>query len=647
MVKVDKWRYVGAGLVWALAGLAAATGCAHADSIDAQRQRYQQVKQAWDSNQMDVVSQLMPTLRDYPLYPYLEYRALSQDLSQASAAQIKAFTDANPTLPPARSLSARFVNELAQRQDWQGLLMFSPQPPKPVSARCNFYYAQWATGAQQAAWNGAKEIWLNGHSLPESCNKLFSVWDQAGQRGPLAILERMRLAMKEGNTNLVNALSKQLPIEYQTMGSALAALQDNPATLEGFARSVGPTDLTRQATIITFARLARDDVENARAMLPTLARLQKMDDSERLDMEESVAWRLMGPDATPEQAAWRDNVILRGHSTSLLERRIRASLGQGDMRAVAVWLSRLPEDARQKEEWRYWQAVLLINQGRKSEGEPILRDLMQGRGFYPMVAAQELGVNYVVNVARAVTPSPALTKRPEIARVRELMYWNMDNLARTEWSSLVASLSRPEQEGLARYAFEQQWPDLSVQATITGKLWDHLEERFPLAWHNEYRRATDDKGISQSYAMAITRQESAWNPKAQSPVGAAGLMQLMPTTAKHTAEMFNISSYMNTSQLLDPQTNIELGTTYLEYVYQMFGRNRILSSVAYNAGPGRVTTWLGNSAGRIDAVAFIESIPFSETRGYVKNVLAYDVFYRYFLRQPAKVLTDAEWQRRY
>ncbi len=646
MVKVDKWQNVGAALYLGL-GLIAVSGFARADSIDAQRQRYQQVKLAWDSNQMDVVAQLMPTLTDYPLYPYLQYRALSQDLSQAGMEQIRAFIDANPTLPPARSLASRYVNELAQRQDWQSLLVFSPQPPKPVSARCNFYYAKWATGQQQAAWDGAKEIWLNGHSLPESCNKLFGVWAEAGQRGPLAILERMRLAMKEGNTSLVNTLSKQLPIEYQTMGSALAALQDNPATLEGFARSVGPTDLTRQATIISFARLARDDVENARAMLPTLVRLQKMNDNERLDLEESVAWRLMGTDATAEQAAWRDNVILRGHSTSLLERRIRMSLGQGDKQGVIAWLDRLPEDASQKEEWRYWRAALLIDRGRKSEGEAILRNLMQDRGFYPMVAAQKLNVNYVINVARAVEPTPDLIKRPEIARVRELMYWNMDNLARSEWSALIASLGRPQQEGLARYAFEQQWPDMSVQATISGKLWDHLEERFPLAWHNEFRRATEDKGISQSYAMAIARQESAWNPKAQSPVGAAGLMQLMPATAKHTAEMFNISSYMNTGQLLDPQTNIDLGTAYLEYVYQMFGRNRILSSVAYNAGPGRVTTWLGNSAGRIDAVAFIESIPFSETRGYVKNVLAYDVFYRYFLRQPAKVLTDAEWQRSY
>ncbi len=642
MVKVDRWR------LWVAAiGMMTLPVLAQADSLEAQRQRYQQVKSAWDAQQMDVVAQLLPTLRDYPLYPYLAYRQLSHDLSQVSPDQITAFIQANPTLPPARSLAARYVNELANRQDWYSLLAFSPQPPKPVAARCNYYYAKWATGKPQEAWDGARDIWLNGHSLPDSCNKLFGVWDQAGERSPLATLERIRLAMKEGNTGLVNYLSKQLPAEYQTMGNALAELQDNPATLPDFARSVGPTDLTRQATQIAFARLARTDVENARSLIPIVARAQQMRDSERLALEESVAWRLMGTDANPEQARWRDGVILRGHSTELLERRIRMSLGQGNMQEVRAWLERLPEEDRQKDEWRYWRGRLLMDAGQRAQGEGLLRPLMQARGFYPMAAAEALGQRYVINVARAATPDPALAREPAIARVRELMYWNMDNLARSEWSALVASRSRPQQEQLARYAFLQQWPDLSVQATITGKLWDHLEERFPLAWHQMFRQATNDKGISQSYAMAIARQESAWNPKVRSPVGAAGLMQLMPSTAQHTAQMFNMANYTQPGQLLDPQINIALGTTYLEYVYQMFGRNRILASIAYNAGPGRVNSWLNTSAGRADAIAFIESIPFSETRGYVKNVLAYDVFYRYFLRQPAKLLTDAEWQRRY
>jgi len=642
MVKVDKGYLLAAGML-----LIFASGAAKADSLDGERQRYMQIKQAWDSNQMDVVNQLMPTLKDYPLYPYLEYRQLTQNLGVATAQQVNDFVKTHPTLPPARSLPSRFVNELATRQDWTGLLSFSPQPPKPVAARCNYYFAKWSTGDQATALAGAKDIWLTGTSLPGVCDKLFTVWQQGGNQTALVTLQRIGLAMKQGNTNLVNFLAKQLPSDFQTMRDALLALQNDPNSIESFARSVGPTDFTRNAVSIAFTRIARDDVENARSMLPILVRLQKMSDSDRLELEETVAWRLMGSDATPEQAKWRDNVILRSHSTSLVERRIRMALAAGDRQGLSQWMDRLPADAQQEDEWRYWEASVLIDQGKRSQGETILRTLMQGRGFYPMAAAQKLGVAYPIQVSVAAKPDASFAQLPEIARVRELMYWHMDNLARTEWTYLVLSRSKEQQTALARYAFERNWADLSVQATIAGKLWDYLEERFPLAWSPEFRQATNDKGITQSYAMAIARQESAWNPEARSPVGAAGLMQVMPATAQHTVQMFNLPGYTSPSQLMDPNTNIMIGTNYLEYVYQQFGRNRILASAAYNAGPSRVNTWLGNSAGQIDAVAFIESIPFSETRRYVKNVLAYDAFYRYFLHQPAKVLTDAEWQRRY
>src|SRR5471032_2013678 len=307
--------------------------------------------------------------------------------------------------------------------------------------------------------------------------------------------------MKQGNTNLVNFLAKQLPSDFQTMRDALLALQNDPNSIESFARSVGPTDFTRNAVSIAFTRIARDDVENARSMLPILVRLQKMSDSDRLELEETVAWRLMGSDATPEQATWRDNVILRSHSTALVERRIRMALAAGDRQGLSQWMDRLPADAQQEDEWRYWEASVLIDQGKRSQGEAMLRTLMKGRGFYPMAAAQKLNIAYPMQISVAAKPDASIGKLPEVARVRELMYWQMDNLARTEWSYLVSSRSETQQSALARYAFEQKWPDLSVQATITGKLWDYLEERFPLAWPDEFRRATNDKGINQSYAM--------------------------------------------------------------------------------------------------------------------------------------------------
>ncbi|KYH19052.1 lytic murein transglycosylase [Enterobacter hormaechei] len=637
------WRLLAASVC-----VMAVSQAVHADSLDEQRSRYAQIKQAWDNRQMDTVQALMPTLKDYPLYPYLEYRQITDDLMNQPTVTVNNFIQANPTLPPARTLKSRFVNELARREDWRGLLAFSPDKPGATEAQCNYYYAKWATGQQEEAWVGAKELWLTGKSQPNACDPLFSAWRASGKQDPLSYLERIRLAMKAGNTRLVTVLAGQMPADYQTIASAVIGLANDPNTVLTFARTTGATDFTRQMAAVAFASVARDDVENARLMIPQLVQAQQLNDDQTQELRDIVAWRLMGTDVTDEQARWRDEAVMRSNSVSLVERRVRMALGTGDRRGLNTWLARLPMDAKEKDEWRYWQADLLLERGRDDEAKEILHSLMQQRGFYPMAAAQRLGEEYTLKIDKApANANPALTQGPEMARVRELMYWNLDNTARSEWANLVTSRTTEEKAQLARYAFDNRWWDLSVQATIAGKLWDHLEERFPLAYKDLFDRYTSGKDIPQSYAMAIARQESAWNPKVRSPVGASGLMQIMPGTATHTVKMFNIPGYSSPSQLLDPETNINIGTSYLQYVYQQFGNNRIFASAAYNAGPGRVRTWLGNSAGRIDAVAFVESIPFSETRGYVKNVLAYDAYYRYFMGQKDILMSDAEWQRRY
>lgn len=637
------WRLLAASVC-----LLTVNSLAHADSLDEQRSRYLQVKQAWDNRQMDVVAQLMPTLKDYPLYPYLEYRQLTDDLMNEPAITVTNFVRANPTLPPARTLQNRFVNELARREDWRGLLAFSPEKPGTTEAQCNYYYAKYSTGLTQDAWNGAKDLWLTGKSQPNACDKLFSAWRASGTQDPLAYLERIRLAMKAGNTGLVKALAAQMPGDYLTMAAAVTDLASNPQNVLTFARTTGATDFTRQMAAVAFASVARQDAENARLMIPSLVQAQQLNEAQTQELRDIVAWRLMDNNITSEQARWRDDAIMRTESTSLLERRVRMAIGAGDRRGLNTWLSRLPMDAKEKDEWRYWQADLLMERGRDAEAKEILHSLMQQRGFYPMVAAQRLGEDYPLRVEKAEgTIAPLLVNGQEMARVRELMYWGLDNTARSEWANLVSSRTKNEQAQLARYAFDRDWWDLSVQATIAGKLWDNLQERFPLAYRDLYVRYTSGKDISQSYAMAISRQESAWNPKVRSPVGATGLMQLMPATAAHTVKMFNIPGYSSQSQLLDPETNINIGISYLQYVYQQFGNNRIYASAAYNAGPGRVRTWRSNSAGRLDAVAFVESIPFSETRSYVKNVLAYDAYYRYFMGDKPVILSDSEFRQRY
>ena len=623
------------------------SGAVRADSLAEQRIRYAEIKQAWDNKQLNVVEQLLPTLRDYPLYPYLEYRQLSGNLMNEPAIAVSQFIQIHPTLPPARNLATRFVNELARRQDWRGLLAFSPQLPATIDAQCNYYNAKWNTGDTTAAWEGAKTLWLTGRNLPASCERLFSAWRASGQQPLDVYMERIRLAMKAGNSTLVASLAQQLPATDISLTTAIISLQKQPTTVLDFARNTTPTDFTRQAVITTFSQLARLNVENARQIIPALQTAQKFTEDQVQELNDIIAWQLMGNDATAEQAEWRDKVIMRSGSTTLIERRVRMALGSGDRNGLNTWLARLPMEAKEKDEWRYWQADLLLERGRDEDAKGILKSLMQQRGFYPMVAAQRLGEKYSLRVDNAGKPDPELVQGPEMARVRELMFWGLDNTARSEWANLITSRTPQQQAGLARYAFDQDWWDLSVQATIAGKLWDHLEERFPLAYKELFAGFLKDKTVSQSFAMAIARQESAWNPKIRSPVGASGLMQVMPGTAKDTVKMFNIIGYSNPTQLLDPLTNINIGTSYLQHVFGRFENNRIFAAAAYNAGPGRVNTWLRNSAGKIDAIAFVESIPFSETRGYVKNVLAYDAYYRYFLGQPYQIMADNEWQRRY
>ncbi|OTA18302.1 putative transglycosylase signal peptide protein [Xenorhabdus vietnamensis] len=642
---MSKWQHY----VMAVSTVSIFAGVAHADSLDAQRQRYQEIKRAWDTKNMEEVERLMPTLKDYPLYPYLEYRQFSRDLATATPQQVQLFINTHPTLPSVNLLSSQFINRLANNGDWSGILAFSPNPPNAVTERCNYYFAQWATGHQQVAWKGAQKIWLDSKTLPDSCNKLFSAWEQAGQLSANLILQRIQFAMNNNNTTQVTYLAKRLPLSYQGLGVNLIKLQHNPAFIEQFATTTKPTDFTLSVIMLIFPRFARINTESAIESIPKLVHSQKMNNAQQQQLKDIVAWQLMG-NVTQEQAKWRDDTIRNSDSIALLERRVRLTLLYTNYPELERWLALLPQTALQKDEWQYWSAMILLSQGKIMECNTILHNLIEQRGFYPMAAAQKLKIFYPLHINKAEKPDSSIANMPEIKRIRELLYWKMDNLASSEWIRLVSSQHPVKQEQLARYALEHHWPALSVQATITtGKMWNHLEERFPLAWKNEFAHFTSDKSISQSYAMAIARQESAWNPQARSAKGASGLMQIMPKTAEHTVKSNKIQDYVSSSQLMNPITNIKIGTAYLDSLYQRFGHNRILASAAYNAGPTNVERWLANTSGNIDPIAFIESIPFKETRNYVKNILAYDMFYHHFMSmgKETNVLTDNEWQRLY
>lgn len=630
--------------------LYAISNMAEAANLTLQRQLYSQAEKALDKKKPELVTPLLTGLKGYPLYPYIEYRLLTQDMSQLTYQQVDQFTKHYPDLAITHTLNNRMLNELIVRNDWNGYLRYSPQPPKSIAGRCNYYFAKYSTGHQTEAFNEIDTLWRNEWVLPASCNKLVSAWQKSGKQSNTAKLQRILLASEKGGKEAnkqIKTLVDSLSNQNKLLAKDVVALFSAPEDLLVFSQKHHGTNYTQQVSQRAFRLLARKQPELAQKIIPDLVRKQNFTEQQARSLERTLCWQLMSPTISTELTTWRDKVIASSANDSLIERRIRLALNQAEHKQIDFWLAKLSSEVAKKEEWRYWHADSLINKGNKKQGEAILAHLAQQRGFYPMVSAQRLGVPYKVSAKKVINNGAHWKDDLTVRRVVELRYWNKEEQARREWLQLLSQHSRSEQEELARYAFDHNWPDLTVQATISAKLWNHLEERFPVAYPELFKRAVEDKKISLGFAMAITRQESAWNSRASSPAGARGLMQLIPKTAKEIANKVGITDYKRTEQLFDPNMNIELGTSYLDYVYQMFDQNRILAAAAYNAGPHRVTNWLINSSGKINAVAFIESIPFTETRSYVKNVLSYNVFYDHFMSKSNKVLTDKEWQQIY
>lgn len=624
-------------------------------SIEQQRAQYQRIMmQLADKKQSILVNrEAINKLKAYPLYPYAENSYLLHQVSSLSYTQTQQFLSRYATVPVTKKLRSAFYRELVKRNDWKALAELSNKD-NATSGQCYYYYSQYQLGNQSAAFEGTKVLWLTPKSLPSECDLLLNVWKKNNQLTSDLIMLRMELALSEKNVRLVKALVNMLPNDSDLSKVQLLALLNDPTKLTDFAKNTKPSGLTHHIIHVVFPQFARKNVVKAQADLPLITRYQKILKADQIELTKSIAANLFNDNITEQQKRWRDKFIAENPDGDLIERELRIALAKSDYLQISYWINLLPATDKAKEEWQYWQGVSLIATGKKAQGEQVLKQLVPQRSYYALLSAQRLGMHYPIEQIRDQvnidkTFTDAIKKNERIARIRELLNIGQLSSALQEWLALLSTTQNNAQIAqLARYAREHQWALLSVHATIYGKLWNQIDERFPLTYTNLFKNEVKDKNINHSYAIAIARQESALHPEAVSPVGARGLMQLMPATAKEVAQKVGLSTYGNVRQLFEPAVNISLGTSYLEQMYKKFDNNRVLTSAAYNAGPGRVTRWLEKSNGSLNVDIFIESIPIKETRNYVKSVLMYDYFYRYLMGEsPKTLLTQAELDKLY
>ena len=420
---------------------------------------------------------------------------------------------------------------------------------------------------------------------------------------------------------------------------------ENPKQLAEMIKNSTPSTLDKSILIDAFPRYLKtlsEQIEN-----PSFELYQQWAETWQLSEDEIKQWKtaFLNRFFDNENAGfqkWRDEQIQQLKTDNLTERRLRMAIWQKT--ELSPWLNSLTTEGKAKQEWRYWEAKQDISKNIEK-----LTALSKERGFYPMLASAQLKQAYKVDfpVAPSFTVAEQLPFEQVFAMIRELRELGRNGLAKQRWRILLDNADFTTQLKLAEYAENQQWFELAVDASIVAKAWDYLSLRLPNAYPEYFNVALQNLNISKTFAMAIARQESAWNPMAQSSANARGLMQLLPSTAKLTAEN-NQLPYQGEQDLFKPLNNIVLGTAHLNELNGKYPNNRILIAAAYNAGANRVEKWLSLANGKLALDEFVTSIPFYETRGYVQNIVTYDFYYQILQnKENPQIFSQEELNRLY
>ena len=420
---------------------------------------------------------------------------------------------------------------------------------------------------------------------------------------------------------------------------------ENPKQLAEMIKNSNPSTLDKNILIDAFPRYLKtlsEQIEN-----PSFESYQKWANTWQLSEDEIKQWKIaflnrFFDNENADFQKWRDEQIRQLQTDNLTERRLRMAIWQKT--DLSPWLNSLTTEGKAKQEWRYWEAKQDISKNIEK-----LTALSKERGFYPMLAAAQLKQSYKVDfpAAPSFTVEEQLPFEQVFAMIRELRELGRNGLAKQRWRILLDNVDFTTQLKLSEYAKNQQWFELAVDASIVAKAWDYLSLRLPNAYPEYFNAALQNLNISKTFAMAIARQESAWNPMAQSSANARGLMQLLPSTAKLTAEN-NQLPYQGEQDLFKPLNNILLGTAHLNELNGKYPNNRILIAAAYNAGANRVEKWLSRANGKLALDEFVASIPFYETRGYVQNVVTYDFYYQILQnKENPQIFSQEELNRLY
>ncbi|MEM1113809.1 MAG: transglycosylase SLT domain-containing protein [Pseudomonadota bacterium] len=615
---------------------------AQANTLSTARQEYGDAMQAIDRGRWTEYEQIRPALEDYPLAIYLDYWSMVQRPASVRPADVRRFVSLSQDSPLPNRYLGVYLERAGRDKRWGDFLAAMPDEPNSIDLKCYYFRAQLAAGNRDIAWSGAEDLWVYGESRPDECDPLFDAWMGAGQLRDELVWQRMLLVFDERKRSLLGYVARQGSPALKPWSDKLLTLNRRPDSLRQIDL---PASDARSAELVSHAipYYARYKPENALADWRYWRGRLAFDEAQVRRIEHALVLRSLFA-RSEANLPWVDDALARLSDDYLLEIRLRWAVSEGDWAAVEGHIGHLGSDTRKESVWRYWLARAHEEMGKLAQARAELESLALERGYYSFMAADHLGREYAFE-HQTLALSPQQTKPfrelPAVLRIEELFFHEEDNLAHSEWFKVLTDTeaSREKQE-LALLARQQGWHRLAIDAANKAKAWDLLDLRFPMPYENTFEQHASIWQVPATELMAIARRESAFYAKARSPVGARGLMQIMPATGKQVAR--GLGEAHTSNDLYEVEHNVLLGSAYYRQLLDRYDGNRVFALAAYNAGPHRVDRWRKPEASPRTIDQWIEAIPFKETRNYVQAVLSYNVVFQYLQGDSGSLLSQSE-----
>jgi soluble lytic murein transglycosylase len=608
---------------------------------ESQRRDYQSALEALRNGNTARYRTLAKSLDGYVLHPYLEYELLKDRLSTTPPDAIRAFLEEAGPAPVGDMLRRKWLRQLVGRGDWDTFLKEYRDIEDDPELQCTRLNRLLKTSEQQAVlMDEIAALWRTGQRLPGICDPVFSAWRGAGHMTNDIVWERIRLAMERRNASLASELAVYLVPAERVWVNRWIAMHRDPASELANIRYPVETPTARMIVRHGVVRLAFRNSEEAMKRWESLKQKYQF-----FGEDDNYVLRHVGilaaQEHRPEALKWLSAVSAESNDENLHLWRVRAALRAGEWETARRFVAGLPEEQQKQAQWRYWKARVLEKTGDKAGAMSLYQGLAGERGYYGFLAADRTGTAYSMqhNPVEA-TPEEvsAMLARPGIQMAQELYLTGQTVDARRQWSFTTRRMNNRDLAVAAVIARQWGWHDRAILTVSKSDYQDDIELRFPLLYRDVIEEKATRNGLDAGWVYGVVRQESAFVPDARSGAGALGLMQLMPATGRLTGRRLNIS-VASTHALLDIEKNISLGAGYLREMLDRYRGNQVLATASYNAGPNRITDWFQEGQA-MDAEIWVETIPFNETRDYVKNVLAFTTVYDFRLNNRPMRLTN-------